>query len=120
MKRLKSIFFAIAILWTGNHIAQSVTQGGLTGTLVSAVLENASSLTTIYTTPAKGHFALTQLGSTNGFCSYTIPGLGRLPVNDLPPSNQPSITFGPGLLLPANTAISAFGSGCYIIGVLEK
>jgi hypothetical protein len=115
--------------------AQKVNSSGLSGTLVSAgVADNSSGPAVVYTTPATGHFVLTQAGGANAL--FSVPGFGQLGGTGCPPTSGPNgtltfagtipLTFSPGLVLPPNTAISCSpvsacgGGGCYITGVLTK
>jgi hypothetical protein len=112
VKKLTLISLALSLLGAVNAVgAQTITQGGPTGTLVS-VFTTASVATPIYTTPSKGHFVLTQV---SGNC-------GPLLVQGFEPYPLAEFTFTPGLLIPPNTALSVRGTGdlCYITGVLEK
>jgi hypothetical protein len=115
VKRLVSFCLALSLLSVADAGAQSIVQGGPSGTLVSAVT-TSTSLVAVYTTPAKGHFVLTQAGGPG--CAFSVQDFGVL--GDI---SAAPLTFVPGLLLPPNTAISAVSpgpSGCYIIGVLER
>jgi hypothetical protein len=121
VKKLTSTCPVVGLLRAASVGAQTITQGAPTGTLVSAFAAVPSGFVPIYTTPAKGHFVLTQAGGDNGTgCVVQIQGVAG---GEVGASSQPA-TFGPGLLLPANSALTASsGSGalsCYIIGVLEK
>jgi hypothetical protein len=121
VKKITSICVALCLLGAVNAVgAQTITQGGPTGTLVSAFAANSGTYVPIYTTPAKGHFVLTELGGSNDSgCLAQVQGL---PAGAIGSTTQPE-AFSPGLLLPADAAISTVGSGtafCYIIGVLEK
>jgi hypothetical protein len=118
VKKLTLISLALSLLGAVNAVgAQTITQGGPTGTLVSA-FANADG--PIYTTPSKGHFVLTQAGG--GSCSFLVQGFTD-PIGQSEAGSLWWLTFTPGLLLPPKTTLTISGSGgrtCYIIGVLEK
>jgi hypothetical protein len=115
MKEFIPICLAVSLLWVMDVRAQTVNQGGLSGTLITAMGADTSpngTGTVFYTTPSKGHFALTQVGNTTA-CSVQLEGGTAL-----------GGTYTPGLLLPANTPIVVIGvstsATCFIIGVLAK
>jgi hypothetical protein len=109
----------------------------LRGTLVTNSVINTgrvsgqdSNTTIVYTTPTKGHFVLTQVGSSVG-CGSTliffedVIVLGTLDCS----AAQFELTFSPGLSIPQGVEIgceyfaSCTGSSCpscYVTGVLEK
>ena len=110
MKKLVAICLALILFGVADVGAEAITQGGLSGTLVSAGAPDASLGVVLYTTPSKGHFVLTQAVAG----TVTIAGFGDF---------LGSHTFSPGLVIPPKTDISCFsdaGTACYIIGVLEK
>ena len=114
MKKVLLICLALSLLWVADAGAQAITQGGATGTLVSAEVADIGSVAVIYTTPPKGHFVLTQVGGGN--CTFTVEGFGYVGA-----SQGGAQTFTPGFFVPPSTAISAAATNsCYIIGVLEK
>jgi len=112
------------MLVTVSASAQTVNASGLSGTLISAgVSDDSSGTAIVYTTPAKGHFVLTQAGGASQI--FSVPSFGNLGSTACAPST--SLTFNPGLLIPQSTAISCtpasscgFPYSCYIAGVLEK
>ncbi len=124
MKKLASFCSVLYLLWSLPVGAQTVTNGGLSGTVVSrSVAANGSDEATIYTTPKKGHFVLTQIGSVGA--SFTATGFGEIGITDEAEGLQP-LTFIPGIALPPQSSIQCLFNGnvapsyCIITGVLEK
>jgi hypothetical protein len=111
--------------------AQTITNGGPSGTLVSAsaVIPAPGATVLIYTTPAKGHFVLTQIGSASP-CDQLFTATGFGPLGELFESlTTGRLSFEPGLVLPPKSSVECFDtqqfctagvSDCFMTGVLEK
>ena len=126
--------------------AQSIKAGGLTGKVVSASVANVSVASTanppavIFTTPAAGHFVLTQVGSAltgdvSSCCAeltFSASNFGPLATvfAETRPTSSASTIFLLGIALPAGSAISCEAlcatscgvnpTDCSVTGVLEK
>jgi hypothetical protein len=119
MQRISLICLSVCLLWISDAAAQKAPASG---TLVSqsVTLTQDSVATTIFTTPKKGHFVLTQIG-TSGTCSsppiFTASDFGPLG------TTQTQRNFNPALVVPSNSSIQCSGTSgcdCYMTGILEK
>ena len=118
MKRISLICLAVCLFWISDATAQKAPASG---TLISqsVTLTQDSVATTIFTTPKKGHFVLTQIG-TSGTCGspiFTATDFGPLGTTGA------QRNFNPALVVPSNSSIQcsgAAGCDCYMTGILEK
>jgi hypothetical protein len=130
MQRVMSICLVLCMLCATEAGAQAIANGVLTGTVVSREGTIAGTGTIagkgiIYTTPATGHFVLTQVGCSRPagvLVSVTKFGpLGLLDSRVVPQILQ--LTFSPGLALPSGASVQfTFNyigvENCYMTGVL--
>lgn len=126
LRRVAALALAGVYLFSGIAGAQGITNGGLSGTLVSASVQAPFSptggiTTTIFTTPKKGHFVLTQVGSVRGSVDlFSVTDFGPI----APGTFTPGLAVPPGASVQCTTLVNPGSSSgqtdCWITGVLEK
>ena len=125
---MRVIAVVFAVLLTGVALttpaqAQQLKKGTLTGEILSKTWPiQANSSATMFTTPTKGFFVLTQLCVENKN-NVTVRGatVGLL----LFPGDEKCTTYNPGIAFPQNEAITcvndgASASSCLITGVITN
>ena len=122
--RVIAVVFALVLaggVMTTRAQAQQLSKGTLTGTIVSKAVEiQASGSATVFTTPAKGFFVLTQLCVENKN-NVTLKGatVGTIAVDEECTTYNPGIAFGKEETITCvNDGASA--SNCLITGVIAK
>ena len=121
---MKAALLIVLTLGATYAHAQSVRNGGPSGTVVSASVPTPPGSTpTAYTTPATGFFLLTTACFPVTSFGVTASGFGRIPASDF------CIHYSPGLALPQNSAVTcnyscpgctSSGAHCTIAGVLTR
>ena len=109
-----------AVLTAAPVQAQQQKKGTLTGTIVSAAVEVAgNSSGSLFTTPAKGFFVLTQVCVEDKSAEIRGSTLGPIFNEDK------CSTYTPGIAFPQNEMLTCVNddtdaSGCFITGVVTK
>jgi len=123
---MRVIAVVFAVLLTGVALttpaqAQQLKKGTLTGEILSKTWPiQANSSATMFTTPTKGFFVLTQLCVENKN-NVTV----RAASGGLLPGDEKCTTYNPGFAFPQNEAITCVNDGagassCLITGVITK
>ncbi len=121
---LGAILTVAFLLQVADADAQSVRNGGPSGTVVSAsVPAPPGSVPVVYTTPATGYFILTTACFPITSFGISASGFGRIPASDF------CVHYSPGLALPQSSTVSCNYScagctssniACTIAGVHSK